>query len=184
MSFAPALAPVWRRSTGPAVGAVAAVATETQRAGNWCWLATTVSVDRCYGGATTQCQLANQLLGKQTCCVAPNSLDCNQTGVVETALKAVSRHRSTALLQHGAPPSLASVQKALAAGEPPIAQLMFNGGNQHVVLLAGHGTDGAGNAFVRLGDPARGWNPTDVIWSQANHYRGGVQWTHACWTQR
>jgi hypothetical protein len=127
---------------------------------------------------------ANSLLGTQTCCVSPHSLDCNKTGVVETALKAVSRHRSTVPLQNGAAPTLASVRNALAAAEPPIAQFTFNGGNSHVVLLAGHGTDGAGSPFVRVGDPARGWNPTDVIWAQAHHYRGGARWTHACWTRR
>jgi hypothetical protein len=132
---------------------------------------------------TTQCKLANTLLGEQTCCGAPHSLECNKTGVVETALKAVSRHRSTVQLQNGAAPTLGSGQNALAAGEPPIAQFAFNGGNSRVVLLAGHGVDGAGNSFVRVGDPARGWNPTDVIWAQAHQYRGGVQWTHACWTR-
>ncbi len=28
------------------------------------------------------------------------------------------------------------------------------------------------------------WNPTDLIWSQAHCYRGGVSWTHICWTRR
>jgi hypothetical protein len=183
MPYAGVFAATAWTALGPGTGAISAVPTETQRVSNWCWLATAVSVDRHFGGAATQCDLANAMLKQQSCCASPASSTCNRTGVVEEALVALGRHASTTALYVGTAPDLAVVTSELGAGRPPVAQLAFNGGANHVVVLAGSGVNGAGNEYLRVGDPSLGWNPTDLVWSQAHHYRGGVSWTHVCWTR-
>ena len=47
-------------------------AEQTEQQSNWCWDATTVSVEHYYDPTSklTQCQLANQVLGLDICCVA------------------------------------------------------------------------------------------------------------------
>jgi len=159
------------------------VAEQDQAVSNWCWLATTASVDAHYGGTVSQCQLAHLLLSQTGCCLSPSSAACNQTGDVEKALKTAGRHRSTSSLA-GSPPHLAALQTALGSGEPPVGQVTFTGGGNHDVLLAACGVDPTGTAVVQVGDPAPLFNPTYLIWSQAHRYRGGVSWTHVCWTRR
>jgi hypothetical protein len=182
LEFAKALAAVRWQSSGPVTTSFSTIATETQLATNWCWLATAASVDRFHSGTTTQCSLANQLLKQTTCCQSPGSVDCNRTGGAEDALTAIGRFGFTSSALYGQAPALSDVQDALEASQPPIAQLELEPGREHVVLLAGHGIDAAGNPFVRVGDPAEGWNPTDVIWAHASYYRSGVRWTYTHWT--
>jgi hypothetical protein len=187
MPFASALRAVqksvpWRAPTGIS-WSTGPVPTQTQAATNWCWLATAASVDMKYGGSASQCHLADQLLATTGCCRTPSSAVCNQTGDVERALKKAGRHRSTSSLA-GSPPQLAAVQSALGSGEPPVGQVGFTARGHHVVLLAAYGVDPTGADVVQIGDPAPLWNPTDLIWSQAHRYRGGVSWTHICWTRR
>jgi len=64
---------------------------------------------------------------------------------------------------------------------PWVAQLLF-GPSDHVVLLAGAGTDPRGREVVRFGDPDGRWNPTDVVWSEVLRYRGGIRWRTLIWT--
>jgi hypothetical protein len=184
MPFAAALAarpvPQWR-AYAPA-WTTAPVPGQLQQAGLWCWLAAAASVDAMHGGAWTQCALAHQLIpGAQGCCANPNSVFCDRAGSVDVALQKVGHYQSTAVLR-GAVPAIGGLAAALGAGEPPVAQIAFRGGGNHVVLVAAHGTDGTGADIVRLGDPAPGYNPTDLYWAHAGYYRGGVTWTHVCWT--
>lgn len=169
---------------GTVTSATTLIVTQSQLASRWCWLAVAASVDACHGGQATQCWLAHTLLGQHNCCQQPSSTSCNQPGHVEKALQQVQHHRAPTTALHGTAPALSTVQNELGAGDPPAAQFAFQGGGNHVVLLSGHGTDASGAAVVHVGDPSPLYNPTVVVWAQAAHYRGGVQWTHAFWTKR
>lgn len=157
------------------------VPVEQQRVSNWCWLATTVSVAHFQGERADQCALADTLLGTNRCCAEPYSVPCNRQGRVEQALEEINRHAGTITLG-GATPALEDVQRELDGRRPPIGQFEFTTGGQHVVLLAGYGVNAAGQDVVQIGDPAQGWNPTEVVWERAGEYRDGVNWTYVCWT--
>lgn len=171
--WTPGTVPTWNTSPAPA---------QNQVASQWCWLATAASADAHYGGTSTQCQLADSLLSQTSCCTSPHSVACDRPGDVSQALQAVMHHSSTTVLG-GTPPALTGIRAALAGGEPPVGQIRFPSGGDHVVLLAATGVDASGAAIVRIGDPAPLYNPTDLVWAQAHRYRGGVSWTHVCWTK-
>lgn len=171
--WTPGTVPIWNSPPVPA---------QTQMASLWCWLATAASADAHYGGASTQCQLADALLSQTTCCTSPHSVACDRPGDVSRALNAVSHHSSTTVLG-GTPPAFSGIDTALASSEPPVGQIRFWSGGDHVVLLAATGVDASGGAIVRIGDPAPLYNPTDLVWGQAHRYRGGASWTHICWTR-
>ena len=150
---------------------------QPQGAEFWCWLATSVSVDNFYGGSSTQCRLADELLNQSTCCAFPGSIDCDQPGFAECALQRLGRHYLTHRLDGGCF-GHGDIQHELQAGRPPVLQFRFNGGNDHVVVPIGAGRDARSEEFVRIGDPAVGWKQVDVSWRLAHLYRGGVSWKH------
>jgi hypothetical protein len=182
MDFAPGFDARRRQATAgqPQVAPVF-VPVEEQRVSNWCWLATTVSVAHFQGERVDQCWLADTLLGQNRCCAEPYSVPCNRQGRVEQALAKIERLADTIALS-GIVPELADIQRELDDRRPPIGQFEFAAGGQHAVLLAGYGINAAGQDVVHIGDPAPGWNPSEVVWERAGEYRDGVSWTYVCWT--
>src|SRR5262249_33999150 len=59
-----------------------------QQQSEWCWSATTVSVDKFYNpsSALTQCALVNQQFNSATCCVNGASSACNQPWYLDKTL--------------------------------------------------------------------------------------------------
>ncbi len=70
-----------------------------QKASNWCWIATAVSVNKFYtpNSSHTQCNLAGSLQNNIDCCSGNNkdSAACNNTGSLKAALIKVSNHKNT-----------------------------------------------------------------------------------------
>ena len=141
----------------------------------WCWSATSVSVNLFYHPASgwTQCSCANATLGQTTCCTAGNSAQCNTPFYLDLALKTVANFKSMS----GVKAALSRVRTEIRQCRPLCLRIGWNGGGGHFVAVYGYsGTN------INIGDP---WYGDSVVSYGAfpSSYNGGGTWTHTYFTK-
>lgn len=133
----------------PAVGATLNVPLIAQKQNQWCWAACTAMVARFLGmSAPNQCELANFLFGRTTCCTSPGSPQCNQPAQVEQVVQ-VYRHLGISLTGPDKPLLADTVKGELDAGRPFEVGFLWTGGGGHVVVVFGYTAQG----LVLIQDP-------------------------------
>jgi hypothetical protein len=145
---------------------------------NWCWSATTASVNRYYNpySTWTQCSLANAHLGQTTCCANGSSPQCNVPSVLSDVLTLAGNLRSF----EGQSAALSKLQPEIDAGRPVAARIGWSGGGGHFVVLEGYR---AGiTSMVAVEDPIFG--SSDITYDTfRTNYQGSGSWTHTYYTK-
>lgn len=152
---------------------------ELQKLSNWCWAAVSVSVRRYYDPASTltQCQNANDTLGRTNCCEPSQNSSCNQQNYLYAALQKAGCYRGK--LSHDA--NWQMIIDEIENGNPICARSRWNDGGGHFVSIVGY-KSAEGVRFVSVEDPYYGYETmTDERFRQ--RYRGEGQWTHSYFVQ-
>jgi hypothetical protein len=143
----------------------------------WCWAATTTSMDHYYNpdSTLTQCHVVNQQKGRSDCCSNGGSSDCNQPGHTGDALDAINR------LDHhdGSAASYATVVQQTALFTPIAMRIGWSGGGGHAIVASGY----EHNSMVVIDDPWYG--PSVVTYhTLLGTYHGSGTWTDSYYTKR
>ncbi len=159
-------APTWQRLACPI---------PLQEQSNWCWCATTLGVHRFFqsGDTTSQCQAANQILGRTDACAAPSSPAVNTTFFLDRALTTFGHLRAPIV---GAPLSPSQVEQEIQSGMPVGTRIGWFGGGGHFMVIAGYLA--ATTPRVAIHDPIFGESEMDYSAYQTA-YQGTGSWTHS-----
>jgi len=108
---------------------------QPQQETNWCWAAVATSIAHYYNSASTvtQCEVANEQLGRTDCCQNPASKNCNVYGYLDQALSYVGHLDS----KQGSAATYAAVSAAIDAGTPPCIRVAWSGGGAHFIGIYG-----------------------------------------------
>jgi hypothetical protein len=148
---------------------------QPQQQTQWCWSAVSTSVDHFYNGVSTvtQCQLANDQLGQNTCCNDGSTAACNKPWYLDKTLKWVSRLKSFT----AGSMSFADSQAEVDGGAPLCLRIGWSGGGGHFVVIYGYIAVGAFQ-YVIVGDPFYGVQLIPHTTLQST-YQGTGSWTHS-----
>jgi Papain-like cysteine protease AvrRpt2 len=149
---------------------------QKQLESNWCWAATSTSVDHWYNPSSTvtQCQVVNAQLSRNDCCNNPGSSNCNVYGYLDQALSYLGR------LDHmdSSSESYATIVGQVVSMHPLGIRVAWAGGGAHFIAATGHEQ---GNMVV-IDDPIYG---TSVVYYTTlfGTYQGSGNWTHSYFTK-
>jgi len=146
-----------------------------QQQTNWCWIASAVTVADYYGDNSSQCALANQLLGQTVCCIAGNSPQCNKPGDPAQSLTA---------LGHLAASSWSSmpyddVVSEMRPGHPIVLGIKWSTGGGHAIVLAGVHPNG----LIEIKNPWHGATQTVTYDALKNRFEGKGTWNYSYTTK-
>jgi hypothetical protein len=139
---------------------------------NWCWAASSSSVNAFFNSSTswTQCKIVNAELGKSECCKNGSGNDCNIPWYLDKALARVGNFQSWS---SGAG-SIDDIVKEIDNGRMLCARIGWNGGGGHFVAVEGYNSD---LNMVAIEDPWYG--PSDITLDTfKSAYKGSGSWTH------
>ena len=141
----------------------------------WCWSATSVSVNLYYHPTSgrTQCAVVNSHLGQTTCCTNGSTAQCNQPAVLSDVLTLVGNLNAVTSTKE----SLAKVKGEIDACRPVCLRIGWNGGGGHFVAIYGHSSNN-----IDIGDPWYGNSVQDYT-AMPGSYHGGGSWTHTYTTK-
>lgn len=128
---------------------------QVQQQSQWCWAATSASIDDYYGpaGTKSQCAIATGVLGG-SCCTAPGSPACNQPYYLDVALSWVGHLAQpcigTAIDLVAGGPGPASLETEINGGRPVGCHISWSGGGGHFNVIYGYDT---GTQDVDVADP-------------------------------
>jgi Papain-like cysteine protease AvrRpt2 len=145
-----------------------------QQQTQWCWAATSVSVNLYYdpGTGNTQCLVANTVLDKTICC--DDGSKCNQPNKLGKALTVVGNLNAIA----SGKASFATVKGEIDNCRPICLRIGWNGGGGHFVAIYGC----TGDNIINIGDPW--WGDSVVYYSKfPSGYHGGGSWTDSYTTK-
>lgn len=137
------------RGFGPIGGGPAhslAFTMQTQQQTEWCWAATSASVDDFYGpaGMKSQCKIVSGVLGG-TCCATPGAGSCNQPYYLDIALTWVGHLAQpcigTAIALASAGAGTPSIEDEINAGHPVGCHISWSGGGGHFNAIHGYDTN-------------------------------------------
>jgi Papain-like cysteine protease AvrRpt2 len=142
----------------------------------WCWAATSTSVDHFYNvsSTVTQCQVVNHQLGRSDCCSNGGSSACNSPGYLDKALSYLNR------LDHmdSSTESYATVVNQTSAWHPLGIRVAWSGGGAHFIAATGYEQ----GQVVVIDDPLYG--PSVVSYNTLmGTYQGSGNWTHSYFTK-
>ncbi len=136
------------------------VTLRAQEHSNWCWAASGEMVMDFLGVDVSQCQQANQRLGRNDCCNNPFPNDCNKTGWPEFSANGFKFDRT-----NDAPLSWDEVRSQIHCKEKPFAfSWHWPGGGGHMMVVYGYVTINDVN-YVSVYDPLPVGIGTDVIYT-------------------
>ena len=147
-----------------------------QQQTNWCWSAVATSTSIYYnpGSNWTQCNLANNALGQNSCCQNGGTPQCNKAWYLDRALSITGNFDHMTYSAE----SLDSVQGQANAAKPLGARIGWSGGGGHFVMLTGVGN----NSMVAVEDPWYG--PSYISYNTfKTSYKGSGTWTHSYFTK-
>jgi hypothetical protein len=137
----------------------------------WCWAAVTSSVAVYYqNGTWPQCRVANDRLGRTTCCSEGSSAACNQPWFLE---KALDRVGILSALTTG-PLTLRQIMAEIDAGHPIGVRIQWSGGGAHFITIRGYSDQN----IVDVEDPWYGHSSVDYA-AFVSRYHGTGRWTHS-----
>jgi Papain-like cysteine protease AvrRpt2 len=149
---------------------------EDQVEDEWCWAANAVSAAEFFGStAWTRCLLVNHQFGQTTCCVNPDSNDCNKPSRLDIALGTVGCHYTWT----GSALTIEQVFTSLSAGIVIEARIGWPDGtgypyvSGHFVAITGVDTV---SAQVYIQDPWYKWD-----WHAFSDFSTAYQ-TSGVWT--
>lgn len=149
---------------------------QKQQESNWCWAATSTSVDHWYNPSSTvtQCQVVNAQLGRNDCCNNPGSSNCNVYGYLDKALNYLGR------LDHmdSSTETYATIVGQVVTMHPLGIRVAWSGGGAHFIAATGHEQ----GDMVVIDDPIYG---TSVVYYTTlfGTYQGSGNWTHSYFTK-
>lgn len=153
------------------------LAMEPQTQSNWCWAATSVSVNHYYWFSSwTQCKVAGAEQNLTTCCQSPVPGACNVAWYLEKALTRTGNFVSVT-----GPVSFARVKTEIDAGRPVGVRVGWGGGGGHFLVIEGYSRIGPAT-FFDLDDPIYGESTLSVDDFSTN-YQGSGTWTHTYFTK-
>lgn len=130
-----------------------------QETNNWCWIACTQMIHQFYKKDITQCDLANDRLGRTDCCNTQGDADCPKTNLCNTPgnTRAAIESLDYAVTQADAPMAWDALRKEIYCGKRPMvfADGAAAGGVGHVRVIYGYAAAG-GQRWISLSDP---WAP-------------------------
>src|SRR5262249_17208683 len=130
---------------------------QAQTQTNWCWAATSTSVNQYYFPSTwTQCRVANAELGLTGCCNAPVPSACNVPWYLDRALTRTGNYVS-----FEGPVTFERVKTEIDAGRPVGVRVGWSGGGGHFLVIEGYSRIGT-NTFFDLDDPIYGESTLSV----------------------
>jgi Papain-like cysteine protease AvrRpt2 len=145
-----------------------------QRRSNWCWAAVAVSVTRFYDprSTVTQCEIANQVLGRDDCCIGGTGPErCNVQTTLSAGLASVGR-------DFGREPADPDVARRLLAQQQPVGIFIrWSPTAGHFAALIGFTASPAGAEFV-VADPKYGNRLVLEAELLGGQYRGSGAWTN------
>jgi hypothetical protein len=150
-------------------------AMQRQEQTEWCWSATSVSVNLYFNASSgqRQCSLVNAALGQTTCCTNGGSDVCNQPWYLDRALRLVNNFQQIQARRA----TLAEIRAAIDSGRPLCLRIGWNNGGGHFVAV--HGYSGT---TINIADPWYGSSAIDYS-SFPEQYQDGGQWTHIYWVK-
>jgi hypothetical protein len=156
-----------------------------QQQNEWCWSATSVSIDCFYNAASTwtQCGLVNNAFGRTDCCNAGSSAACNQPWYPDRALTILKR------LNVSASGSISpdAIDGEMGQGRPVSVNVYWAGGGGHNLALRGRYTLWDPNTqsypnWVSASDPWYG--DSEVLYNTfLTSYQGSGSWGWTCTTK-
>ena len=147
---------------------------------DWCWLATTTSVQLFYqpSSGQTQCNLANTMLNRNSCCQQPGN--CNQGGDTEAALKRVGHFQA---FQDGAA-TYRRVQEEIVDSHPVVPRIQWGTSNVfHAIAISGYTIDNDNRRYVVVEDPGGPETSMYVYETFKTQYRGNGKCVRTRFTQ-
>ena len=121
-----------------------------------------------------QCELANQQLGQNSCCLNGATGQCNQDGYLDRSLLAVGHLASRAAV--GAS-SYAYIKQEIDRGHPVGVRIGWHQDGGHFVLITGYDeSDGVQTIWVE--DPWWGASSYELGAFTTAYENGAGQWTH------
>ena len=125
-----------------------AVPLHPQETGSWCWAASGQMVLEKLGSPVTQCDQANNRLGRRDCCNTPTPKACVQVGWPEFGKYGYESAVKSAAL------SWKQVKTQIYCRKQPFAfSWRWSGGGGHMMVAIGYQTDGE-SKFVCANNPA------------------------------
>lgn len=112
----------------------------------WCWAATSASVNDYYApaGTKSQCQIASGVLGS-SCCITPVSSACNQPYYLDIALTWVGHlaqpYIGAAIAFASPAAGTPSVEDEIDLGRPVACHISWSGGGGHFNAIHGYDTN-------------------------------------------
>lgn len=152
---------------------------QQQQQNQWCWAATTVSIDAYYDPRTkhTQCEMANTIHGQTTCCVNGRTPACDRPATTGDVLNKIGRLRQ----QTEQAEPFAALDTEISAGRPVGARIVWkNNLGAHAVVIAGVGDNT--NPVITVHDPGDQSSTTMRYDIFCNSYRGMGTWTRTWFT--
>lgn len=154
---------------------------QLQTQSNWCWAATSVSVNRFYKPATdwTQCKVASAEQNINSCCNTPLPGGCNVYWYLDKSLVRVSCYNR---MEGAAATTWEMIKAEIQAGRPVGVRTAWSGGGAHFLVIYGVQSLGLTKYFM-VDDPIYGKS----VYTVANFktaYRGSGSWTHTYYTKK
>jgi uncharacterized membrane protein len=152
---------------------------EYQQESEWCWAATTVSINRYYDPASTwtQCSFVNDAFSLTTCCQDGSSSACNQPWYGDRALKITGNYVSTG----NGKPSFSTVVNEINAGRPISVAIYWFGTGGHNPAVDGYDDENAAAPTIDVQDPIYGPSTQDFN-TFPSSYNGGATWGYSFFT--
>lgn len=121
---------------------------QKQKHSLWCWAAVSASVEHYFSPRSTssQCRVANKVLGVADCCQTPTPQRCNQPQALEDAL-AVGRLRGRTLERALTPHE---IRREIKGNLPVCVFIKWRGGGGHFVVICNYDKV---NNVVDVADP-------------------------------
>ena len=150
-----------------------------QQESNWCWAATSTSVELFYDPESTwtQCLVANNQTGRSDCCGSGASGACNVYGYLNNALTAVGRLQQMVT----GTATTAQIETEVTFARPLGIRVAWSGGGAHFLAIMGQ-YNANGIDYVTVDDPIYGRSNVAYATLQTA-YRGSGTWTHTYYTK-
>jgi len=156
-----------------------------QEQDNWCWAATSCSVERFYNQVSTwtQCKIANSALVRNDCCGAGAGGPCNQGWYLDRVLQLVGHMNvfSNGVINPD------QIDGEMGQGRPVGIRTAWAGGGAHFLALRGRYTlwDANQQAYINWVSVSDPWyGDSEVLYSTfLNSYQGSGTWAQTYTTK-
>lgn len=123
-----------------------------QQTNEWCWAASGQMIMNYLGAtAVTQCQQANNELGRSDCCMSPTPSACIKGGYTQ-----FDKYNFNTTQYGGGALPFSMLKSEIDSNRPVEFAWSWTGGGGHVMVAVGYSVDSSGNQWVYSNNP---WPP-------------------------